>query len=134
MLFITILFVCFYLCYLVWKLYVTPKYYISNGFYWDKEFEPCCPKCMHPIDYVKTEFASPINGIVTSHIYYCNKHEKNFDVHISKEDLIKKVKAEKAPDPTTAPVVNTQGEVVGVQGISTTPKFTSFRKKYAGAS
>ena len=48
--------------------------------------------------------------------------------------LSKKVKAEKAPDPTTAPVVNTQGEVVGVQGISTTPKFTSFRKKYAGAS
>jgi hypothetical protein len=50
----------------------------------------------------------------------------------------KKVKAD---DPTTVQVVNDQGEIVGIQasqeGIiikpSTIPKFTSFRKRYAGA-
>jgi hypothetical protein len=39
----------------------------------------------------------------------------------------------KAADPTVIPVVNTQGETVGIQGVSTTPKFTSFRKRFAGA-
>jgi hypothetical protein len=44
-----------------------------------------------------------------------------------------KVKKEKTPDPMIAEVVNTIGEVMAIQGISTTPKFTSFRKRFAGA-
>lgn len=38
----------------------------------------------------------------------------------------------KAADPTIIPVVNTQGETIGIQGVSTTPKFTAFRKRFAG--
>jgi hypothetical protein len=39
----------------------------------------------------------------------------------------------KANNPTVIPLVNTQGETVGIQGLSTTPKFTAFRKRFAGA-
>ena len=52
-----------------------------------------------------------------------------------------KAKKVKADDPMVAEVVNDQGETIGIQasqeGIiikpSTTPKFTSFRKRFAGA-